>query len=138
MTMPLSRSTLLGIPTTTGTNLGQACFSDPAILDLCVYRGDTGRIRVTLTDSLGAPLDLTGATWDADVRGLDGTSKGSFTVTPTAEPGVVELILTKTLSESLAPGEPLVWDLEMTKGGEITTIMGGNVTVTADVSRATP
>ena len=42
--------------------------SDPLPVDIYVYRGDSGRFRVAVTDLDGNPLDISTATWDCDVR----------------------------------------------------------------------
>lgn len=118
-------------------NLGEICFTDPARLDLCVYRGDSGRIRVTVTGAGGAPVNISGATWDCDIRKTvdAATTAGSMTVTPVAGiTNAVDVTLTAAVSATLND-PPYVWDLEMRISGEVTTILAGDFTVTRDVSR---
>lgn len=111
-------------------------FSDPAQLDLTAYRGDSGRIRVTVTDPGGAPVDVTGATWDCDVR-VKADDTGvvfSFDVEPVAgETSQVDVVLTTENAALLPP--TAVWDLQMTLAGETVTLLTGKVSTTSDVSR---
>lgn len=120
-------------------NLGEICFTDPDHLDLCVYRGDTGRLQVDVVNADGTPANLSGATWDADIRATvdDTTVLATMTVTPAPGlPGSVIMSLSSGDSaglENLDP--PAVYDLQMTLGGNVETLLQGNVTVTPDVSR---
>lgn len=130
------------------TTLPPVTLSEPAVLDLTCYRGDTGRFRVTITQD-GAPLDVSAATWDCDIRQTaDGALVGSMTVTPVAgQTNQIDVVMPSTLAETapnLAPDLPDapfvgVWDLEMTTGVDpdvsVTTILRGKVTLQRDVSR---
>jgi len=120
--------------------LAATCFTQPQLLDLCAYRGDSGRFRVSVTDATTqGPIDISAATWDADIRKTadDTELAGTFTVEPVAgQTNSVDVILTAAVSATLdAP--PYVWDLEMTLGTEVTTLLTGGLTVTKDVSRPT-
>ena len=117
--------------------LDTVCFSQPTKLDLCAYRGDSGRFRVTITDDAGVPIDVSAAVWDADVRATydDPLTIMSLLVEPVAgTPSAVDVILSAGDSADL-PAEA-VWDLQMTLGAEVTTILAGKLTTTLDVSRA--
>lgn len=117
------------------TALAPICFTKPQALDLCVYRGDSGRLRVSIVDDAGAPLDVSGATWDCDIRPEpDGEIITTMTVTP-IDASTVEVALSAAQS-ALLPVTGGVWDLEMTLNGDVTTLLAGKVTVTKDVSRA--
>lgn len=111
--------------------------SRPLRYDMCVYRGDSGAFRVTVTDSDGNPVNVSAATWDADIRERhDESELASLTVIPVpGQPSQVDVVLSAAASASLPVGGPWVWDLEMTLGGTVQTLIGGQVTVTADVSR---
>lgn len=123
-----------------GANLGEVCFSDPATLNLCIYRGDTGVFRVTVTYADGQPIDVSSATWDADIRtsAAATTTLGSLVVTPVpGEPSKVDVAIPAATSAALPPNTAPapVWDLQMTLAGQVQTLLKGSVTVTGDVSR---
>lgn len=115
------------------------CFTQPQQLDLCAYRGDSGRLRLTITEADGVtPIDVSSATWDADIRKTadDDVVAGSFEVVPVAGmTNAVDVILTAPVSAAL-DDSPYVYDVEMTMGVEVTTLLVGTLTVTKDVSRA--
>ena len=59
-------------------------------------------IRVEFVDDAGAPLDLTGATWDVDVRAVPaGTRIASFTVDTSDQAGGVVTLLMPANDSSL-------------------------------------
>lgn len=109
--------------------------SAPLAVDLVVYQGDSGSFRVTITDDLGAPFDVSAATWLAQVRPiLSDPPTTTLDVTPVVgDPSSVDVALSSTKS-ALITGNS-VWDLQMTLAGEVTTLMGGAVRLTKDVSR---
>ena len=116
--------------------LAPIAFSEPAHLDLVAYRGDSGRFRVNVTDVDDAPLDVTAATWDCDVRVTvdDPTVIATLDVEPVAgTPSAVDVVLTAEASAVLP--KTAVWDLQMTLGGDVVTLLAGKVTTTLDVSR---
>lgn len=119
--------------------LAATCFTEPQILDLCAYRGDSGRFRVTITEAdMVTPIDVSGATWDADIRkeADEDFTAGSFVVEPVVGmTNAVDVILPAAVSATLNDS-PYVWDLEMTMGIEVTTLLRGSLTVTKDVSRS--
>jgi hypothetical protein len=137
VTVVLNRSSLRSpratLPPSTSAPV---CFTQPGSVDLCVYRGDSGRVRVRLTDPDGVPIDVSAATWDCDFR----TTEDDATVlcSPTIEPVVgvpnaVDIVLSAVQSALL--DQDCVWDLQMTRAGEVTTVLAGKVAVTKDVSR---
>lgn len=136
MTKTLSRSVVNGTAAPRAAS-GPVCFTKPGEVDLCVYRGDSGRVRVHVTDAAGEPVDVTTATWDCDFRAT--ADDAAVLCSPDIElvVGVVnaiDLVLTTEMSAAL--DSDCVWDLEMTLAGEVTTVLAGKVIVTKDVSRA--
>ena len=108
--------------------------SDPLPVDLYVYRGDSGRFRVSVTDADGGPLDISAATWDCDIRTAYDASPEIVTLeVTTIDASTVEVVL-DALSSSLLVDQS-VWDLEMTLNGEVQTLLAGTVHVHKDVSR---
>lgn len=111
------------------------CLTDPIVQDLCIYRGDTGRLKLTVTQG-GAPLNISTATWDADIRTDEdsATTLASFTVTPVGgDTASVYLDLSAVASATLSA--PAVYDVQMTLAGTVQTLLRGAITVTKDVSR---
>lgn len=124
--------------TTSAAAKAPICFTKPGAVDLCVYRGDSGRVRVRLTDTLGAPIDVTEAVWDCDFRTVEDATVVlcSLTIEQVAgSTNTVDIVLSPT--DSAALNADCVWDLEMTLDGEVTTVLAGKVMVTKDVSRPT-
>ena len=110
--------------------------SGPLNVNISVYRGDSGRFRITVYDIGGDPVDLTGATWDADIRvkASDVDVITNFEVVPVVDdPASVEVILSAENSELLP--STCVYDVEMRQLEEVHTLITGTITVTQDVSR---
>lgn len=110
--------------------------SQPYKVDLSVYRGDSGGFRITVTDPLGGPVDLTAATWDGDIRtkATDTTLVTSFEITPVAgDMSSVDVSLPAANSELLSG--VMVYDIEMREGETVTTLIYGSISVIQDVSR---
>jgi hypothetical protein len=117
-------------------NVVQVALSQPMQVDLVVYRGDSGTMRVTVTTIGGVPVDISGATWDCDIRTSvdDPTTVANMTVTPVA--GTVQSVdVFLTALNSAQLDDSYVWDLQMTLAGEVKTLLAGTVTVVKDVSR---
>jgi hypothetical protein len=142
----------------TATVFPTVSFSDPAELDIVGYRGDSGTFRVTVTQA-GAPLDVSQATWDADIRlSPDAPVLATMTVTPVVGttnavdvvlPADQSALITDTATVGTPTSDPgpvtteveAVWDLEMTMpgaNGATTTLLRGKVIMTKDVSRPLP
>lgn len=109
----------------------------PATLDLAARQNADFRRRLTFTDELGAPIDLTFFVIDADITD---TADRSIIATFTHEVvdaanGVFDLILPKSTSVNLAPGV-YGWDLSLTSGiGERQYYLTGDLTIIRTRSR---
>jgi hypothetical protein len=115
---------------------GSITLSQPIKIDLKVYRGDSGRFRVTVRDPSGNPIDISTATFDGDIRvkATDVATITSFDIVPVAgDPASIDVMLSSTNSALLTG--PCVYDIEMTLSGLVTTLVTGNIVVTQDVSR---
>lgn len=143
---PASRSAAIAAPALRAVGDGPSLFvtgvpgpltlSKPLAVDLIVYRGDTGVFQITVANSDGSPHPLTGATWDADIRASadDPTVITSMIVTPAAgDSSSVDVTLTAAMSALITSSA--VYDVEMTEGGVVTTLIAGAVQLTKDVSR---
>jgi hypothetical protein len=122
---------------TTASASSNLMLSGPMKVDLSIYRGDTGSFRITVTDSVGAPVDMTGATWDGDIRTKVGDPViTNFDIVPVAgDSSSIDVSLTSVKSEMLSG--TCVYDIEMRLGTVVSTLIQGTITVTPDVSRPT-
>jgi hypothetical protein len=110
--------------------------SGPLKVDLAVYRGDSGQFKITVSDYLGAPADVSTATWVGEIRDKtdDTIVVTTFDITPTpGDTASVDVKLTPVKSALL--NSACVYDIQMTLSGNVTTLVNGAITVTADVSR---
>jgi hypothetical protein len=111
--------------------------AQPADQDLILTRGDTETLVVTITTDGSTAVDITGRTYKAQIRSTQDstTIKASFTcVVTSGGSGQVTCTLSATSSAALSAGL-YFWDLEENASGVISTILSGNVTVLADVTR---
>ena len=111
--------------------------SSPVKVDLVVYKGDSGKFRITLIPPAESdPIDISAAAFDADIRmeAAFPDTLTSFEVVPVEDdPASIDIILSAEKSELLYDG--CVYDVEMRVGDEVSTIIYGTITVTQDVSR---
>jgi hypothetical protein len=109
----------------------------PASLPLELYRGDTFRLQITLSDQNNVPLDLTGVVAKSEIRDRPaGSIIVPFQCTVTL-PNIIDLALLTVDSRNL-PAQG-VWDLQLTYlSGDVATAVAGPVTVTPDVTDSTP
>jgi hypothetical protein len=111
--------------------------AQPADQDLTITRGDTETLVVTITTDGSTPVDITGRTYSSQIRTQQDstTIKASFTCTVTnGAAGQVTCVLSATSSATLSAGL-YFWDLQETASGTVSTILAGNITVLADVTR---
>lgn len=111
--------------------------AQPADQDLIITRGDTETLVVTITSDGSTAVNITGRTYRAQIRSTQDstTIKASFTcVVTSGASGQVTCTLSSTSSAALSAGL-YFWDLEENASGVISTILAGNVTVLADVTR---
>ena len=111
--------------------------AQPADQDLTITRGDTETLIVTITTDGSTPVDITGRTYSSQIRTQQDstTIKASFTCTVTnGAAGQVTCVLSATSSAALSAGL-YFWDLQETASGTVSTILAGNITVLADVTR---
>jgi hypothetical protein len=110
----------------------------PANLPLNIRIGDTETISVAIKDSTGAPVNITGRTYAAQIR----TTTDAATALATFSCSIVsgaDGTLTATLSASTTAALTAglgVWDLQETSGTTVTTLLAGSVTISQDVTRS--
>ena len=109
----------------------------PAQVDVTITRGDTTTLVITITSNGTTPIDITGRTYTAQVRGNteDTSAEVAFTCTlTTPASGILTCVLSATQTATLEPGNH-VWDLQENASSVISTILSGAFTVLADVTR---
>lgn len=109
----------------------------PATYDITVLQNATYRMQLTVTQSGGTPINLSGYTIDSDICGLiDHEQVATFVPTITnAASGVVELLLPPATTSGLDPGR-YSYDVSATQGGgDRYYWLKGNVTVERTCSR---
>ena len=105
----------------------------PAAVDLYLYKGDDFSMTLTVTNPDGSAANLTWATFKAQIRSAPGAATLWASFTTSVATNVVTLALANTASATLPA--TAAWDCQMTAlGGTVTTLAGGNVRVSGDVS----
>lgn len=117
----------------------------PGQYNFDVYQGDTKEFSVVLTagpppSGPFVPIDLTGCTVLAQIRDTAAAASVAAAITCTitdAENGVILLSMAPTVTATLSGSATKVWDMEVTyPSGKKYTYLRGNVTITAEVTRA--
>ena len=105
--------------------------------DITIYKGDSYTHEVRIKDSLDDPIDVTGRTYRVQMR----KSKASESVIlefdtsiTDAANGVVQFSLSSEDSSNISVGT-YYYDFEENNGGYITTLMGGKLIITGEVTR---
>lgn len=110
--------------------------SAPKEVNINVYRGDSGSFRITMSGPLGVPIDISGATWDGDIRAkaVDVAPVTSFDFVPVVgDTSSVDVFLPADKAELLSG--KYVYDVEMRNGDAVTTLIFGALVAEQDVSR---
>lgn len=110
----------------------------PANLPINIRIGDTETISVAVQDSAGAPVNITGRTYAAQMRSTTGASTVLATFTcsiVSGAGGTLTASLSAATTAALSAGLA-VWDLQETNGSTITTLLAGSVTIVQDVTRS--
>lgn len=104
--------------------------------NIVVDQGTTFTTSIYLTDDDGVAIDLSGYTGRSQIRKHYTSSNSvSFTVTLTANQGIVTLDLTSTQTSALTAGR-YMYDVEVVSSANVVArIIEGNVTVTPEVTR---
>jgi hypothetical protein len=110
----------------------------PANLPLTIRIGDTETVSVAIKDSTGAPVNITGRTYAAQIRTTTDAATALATFSCSIVSGAAGT-LTATLSASTTAALTAglgVWDLQETNGTTVTTLLAGSVTIVQDVTRS--
>lgn len=121
-----------------------ACCSTTPRYNFYINQGTDLSVPIVLTDSTGAPVDLSGYSASMQIRtnvnsstALDTltTENSRITMDPTS--GKLTLIFPNSITEAY-PAQKVVYDIEITSaGGQITRILEGTISVSAEVTRIT-
>lgn len=109
----------------------------PAYYPLSIRIGDTETVTVTLQESDGTPVNITGRTYAAQIRATAdaaGTIATFSCAITNAAAGQFACTLSATTTAALSIGTG-VWDLQETNGTVKTTILAGPVRIDYDVTR---
>jgi len=106
--------------------------------DLQVFQGDDYQGAVSVLDSAGNPVDLTGFTAQAQIRIMPAQYWPLVAADITCDillPNTVNLYIPSTVTVNLYC--TYIWDLQLTDAnGIVSTILSGNVYTELDVTRA--
>jgi hypothetical protein len=108
----------------------------PAKLDLVIYQGDSWSRTLTITDSEGAPLDLSTATPTCQIRDQQDVFQADVDIDDTdADEGVFVISLGADVTTDLVNGR---WDFQLATGENIQTYLYGRIIVLRQVTRPVP
>lgn len=105
--------------------------------NITIYKGDSYSHQVNIKNSANVAINITGRTYISQIRKSKASESVvlSFTTTVTnAANGVLTMSLSSSETSNINTGI-YYYDLQETNGSTITTLMGGKVTVTGEVSR---
>lgn len=105
--------------------------------NILIECGATFAKTLTLKDSTGDPINLTGKTFASKIRRrpTDTTAAATFTLTViNAAAGTISWQMSATTTAGIL-AEPHYYDLEMTDGATVTRLMEGTAFVNFEVTR---
>ena len=97
-----------------------------------LYAGDPARLELTVRDTLGAPVDLSGRTWLAQWRESPSAPDAVPITADTTDAATGILVLSLTAEQTRAMTRGGVWDVQHVGGS---TLVYGTTTWRRDVSR---
>lgn len=106
--------------------------------NISIYKGDTYTHQVTIQDSTGTAIDISGRSYSGQIRKASGSDTVVATfATALTDPtnGVLQITLSSSVTSSIQAGT-YVYDLQETNGSNVLTLMYGDVTVSTEVTRA--
>lgn len=111
----------------------------PATSNINYYHGDTYEFNIYPKIATGAVFDMTGYSVSFNIANATGASP-SFAVGATASIDstytYVSCKILPTTGLQLTPGTTYYYDVQISKGQNVYTLLKGSITVTADVSGA--
>lgn len=113
--------------------------SFPGTYSFSYYRGDTFAFIVRPKTSSGAQFDLTGYTAILTIsssRGPSPTTSYAGTAVVNAVDDIVTCTISATVGRNLGPAVSWVYDVQITNGIDIYTILTGSISSTNDITGA--
>lgn len=112
----------------------------PAALNLSLYRGDSYAYRFFLWQDAdkSIPVDLTGVTAKAEIRGSSGSTPILAMPCTVTSPNQIDMKLNASQWAAFTVRNGR-WDLQLTYStGEVVTVLAGTATVTLDITDSVP
>jgi hypothetical protein len=108
----------------------------PGTYNFNYYRGDTFSVIVKPKDTNGDPFSLDGFTASfviANERGSSPSTYYSGSATVNTVDDIVTAVISATTGNNLLSTNTWVYDIQVTDGTSVYTLLTGNITVTDDV-----
>lgn len=109
-------------------------------LDITCRRGDTFKLTLNFTDSADDAINLSGYTFNMDVRDITDTTdiiaNTVFDYTVNADSTTGKLTVAATATEMQVTAGTYIYDLQADVSGTITTWLYGTFTINDDVTTA--
>jgi hypothetical protein len=110
----------------------------PGTYNFNYYRGDTFSFIIRPKDGSGSVFPLTGYTAEmkiADKRGIGATQYTAQALVNTVD-NIVTCTISPTAGRSLTTDKTWVYDVQITDGSVVYTLLNGNIVVTDDITGA--
>jgi hypothetical protein len=105
--------------------------------DITIYKGDSYTHEVRIKNSANTAINITGRTYRVQMRQSKASSSILLTFATTitnAANGIVTFTLQPSDTSNISVGT-YYYDFEETNGSYVTTLMGGKLVITGEVSR---
>ena len=111
----------------------------PGTYNFNYYRGDTFEFIIRPKDGSGNEFPLTDYDAEftiADIRGPEATEQYTGQAVVNTVDNIITCTIDPTAGRSLTPGQLWLYDVEITDGSSIFTLLNGTITVTDDITGA--
>jgi hypothetical protein len=110
----------------------------PGALDIKIYQGDTVMIPLTFRDSDGNPIDLTGITFESQIRRAPADEEATPLISMDCnvpEPTSGRVLISLSSEQTTLLDNLYVYDLQATNGSVVRTYLSGTISVVKEVTR---
>lgn len=107
------------------------------VRNFSIYKGDSYSHQVNIRNSANAAINISGRSYSSQIRKAKSSESvvASFTITiSNAANGVLLMSMANSVTSNINTGV-YYYDLQEVNGSTITTLMGGKVTITGEISR---